>query len=68
MLKDEIFKQKLEKAGDDKDKIIEAYKWYLEQWKDRSRMMEGMLDDTDRRFDMDDYLAEEGWHEPYNEE
>jgi hypothetical protein len=31
-------------------------------------MMEGMLDDTDRSFDMDDYLAEEGWHEPYNEE
>jgi hypothetical protein len=35
MLKDEIFKQKLEDAGDDKDKIIEAYKWYLEQWIDR---------------------------------
>lgn len=68
MLKDEIFKQKLEDAGDDKDKIIEAYKWYLEEWQTRSRMMEGMLDDTDRRFDMDDYLAEEGWHEPYIEE
>lgn len=68
MLKDEIFKQKLEDAGDDKDKIIEAYKWYLEQWKDRSRMMEGLLDDTECRFAMDDYLVEEGWNEPYDEE
>ena len=67
MLKDEIFKQKLEDAGDDKDKIIEAYKWYLDEWIGRSKVMEGLLDDTERRFDMDDYLAEEGWHEPYNE-
>ena len=68
MLKDEIFEQKLKDAGDDKDKIIAAYKWYLEEWQTRARVAEGILDDTSRRFDMDDYLAEEGWHEPYNEE
>ncbi len=61
MLKDEIFKQKLKDAGDNKDMIIASYKWYLDQWIDRSRTMEGLLDDTDCRDDMDDYLAEEGW-------
>ena len=61
MLKDKIFKQKLKDAGDDKDKIIASYKWYLDQWIDRSRTMEGLLDDTDCRSDMDDYLEEEGW-------
>lgn len=30
MLKDEIFKQKLKDAGDNKDKIIASYKWYLD--------------------------------------
>ena len=61
MLKDEIFKQKLKDAGDNKDMIIATYKWYLDQWIDRSKTMERLLDDTECRFDMDDYLAEEGW-------
>lgn len=30
MLKDEIFKQKLKDAGDNKDMIIASYKWYLD--------------------------------------
>lgn len=45
----------------DKDKIIASYKWYLDQWIDRSRTMEDLLDDTDCRSDMNDYLEEEGW-------
>lgn len=68
MLKDEIFKQKLKDAGDNKDKIIATYKWYLDQWIERSETMECFLDDTERRFRMDDYLAKEGWREPDDEE
>ena len=67
MLKDEIFKQKLKDAGDNKDKIIATYKWYLDQWIDRSERMECLLGDTERRFAMGDYLAEEGWVEPADE-
>jgi len=67
MLKPDKFKKMLEEAKTDADRL-NAYKWYLDQWIDRSRTMECLLDDTERRFDMDDYLAEEGWHEPLEED
>ena len=67
MLKPDKFKKMLEEAKNDTDRL-NAYKWYLDQWIDRSRTMECLLDDTERRFDMDDYLAEEGWHEPDEED
>lgn len=67
MLKPDKFKKMLEEAKNDADRL-KAYKWYLDQWIDRSETMECLLDDTERRFDMDDYLAKEGWCEPADEE
>ena len=67
MLKPDKFKKMLEEAKNDADRL-KAYKWYLDQWIDRSETMEGLLDDTERRFRMDDYLAKEGWCEPADEE
>lgn len=67
MLKPDKFKKMLEEAKNDTDRL-NAYKWYLDQWIDRSRTMEGLLDDTDSRFDMDDYMREEGWEEPSDED
>lgn len=67
MLKPDKFKKMLEEAKNDADRL-KAYKWYLDQWIDRSETMECLLDDTERRFRMDDYLAKEGWCEPADEE
>ena len=67
MLKTDKFKKMLEEAKNDADRL-KAYKWYLDQWIDRSETMECLLDDTERRFRMDDYLAKEGWCEPADEE
>ena len=67
MLKPDKFKKMLEEAKNDADRL-KAYKWYLDQWIDRSETMECLLDDTERRFRMVDYLAKEGWCEPADEE
>ena len=67
MLKPDKFKKMLEEAKNDTDRL-KAYKWYLDQWIERSETMECLLDDTERRFRMDDYLAKEGWCEPDDEE
>ena len=67
MLKPDKFKKMLEEAKNDADRL-KTYKWYLDQWIDRSETMECLLDDTERRFRMDDYLAKEGWCEPADEE
>ena len=67
MLKPDKFKKMLEEAKNDADRL-KAYKWYLDQWIDRSETMECLLDDTERRFRMDDYPAKEGWCEPADEE
>ncbi len=67
MLKPDKFKKMLEEAKNDADRL-KAYKWYLDQWIDRSKTMECLLDDTERRFAMDDYLAEEGWSQPDDKE
>ena len=67
MLKPDKFKKMLEEAKNDADRL-KAYKWYLDQWIDRSETMECLLDDIERRFRMDDYLAKEGWCEPADEE
>lgn len=52
----------LKDAQNDRDRL-KAHEWYLVQWINRSKTMECFLDDTERRFDMDDYLREEGWVE-----
>lgn len=62
MTKPEQFEKMLKDAQNDRDRL-KAYEWYLVQWIERSKTIECFLDDTERRFDMDDYLREEGWVE-----